>query len=389
MMSSLKSMSWGVALAAIALMIVACGKTEESEPYRECISDADCGPGYICEFQACKRVIDPDNDVESPADGDEDFDPEEAVEDDTTDSEDDADDQPPADGDEETDPDESDNIDGDGDAGEFDEDLPTCDGQELDERCSFLSESYCRSGVVKHSVMVCHIDQLYYCIQRYDPCYPPCGYYTEERYQKACQEGCVPSEDPELDDYCAEDGPPDGDEEEDAIEDSDGADTAEAEEELDGETANHNDGYPCSTAADCLPGHACQLDYDDAGRHCAADRYTCVYHVDMEPTELADFYHSGNIVCHDNGYRRCTSAGSWSSVVECPRDECVSGYLFWPGQTCVDNSGCEPWPREDPGPCPDHFACFDAYNCRGSCVISTECAPGYICIDSACVPNNR
>ena len=56
------------ALFVLLGVAVACSGGGEETPYQECQTDADCGEGYRCELQVCKRVVFNDGD-EAEADG--------------------------------------------------------------------------------------------------------------------------------------------------------------------------------------------------------------------------------------------------------------------------------------------------------------------------------
>jgi hypothetical protein len=361
-------------LAFVALLSLAsCEDSGTSNPDPECLTDQDCGIGYICKYKECKKVIDVedgdavDGDI---IDGDEpDGDLEPDVEPDLDGDEPDGDTDPEPDVDTETDGDE----DWDG----------VCDESNLDPRCNgFFSQIYCRDGEVRHSVLECRSDaegdRLYRCNLSLNCDYPDCGYVTSDSYFKACTQGCISNPDPEQDDYCAEDTPVDGDEEQ-----IDG-DTVDGDTVTDGDIdiPDHQDGAPCNEDADCLPSHRCRGDWDGSGKYCAKDSYTCVFHVGMDAEEPVLFYEQGDRICVGKTYKRC-STGQWVSPTTCPGDECVDAVAFQ-AQTCDNgedgkSASCQPSPRVT-YQCPGNLICLDGSNyCRNSCTLSEHCRLGYVC----------
>lgn len=414
-----------LALLISALLLFSCsddGGGGEKPDEGECLTDSDCPSGFVCKLKLCKLAIDicvNDNDclanercIEqacapivgsacqtddecrlgylctnnrcaevAQADGDE-AELDQPTEEDTfIDTDEDATEEetpPLVDGDE-----GEEDVAEQADEAEAGED-PFCDENTLDPRCSFMSEIYCRNNTVRHSVKICKGADLYLCKLIFDCSYPTCGYVTSELYQTSCTAGCVANANPEEDDYCAEAPPVDGDED-----DVEQTDTIEEEEEDDA-FVNRNDGYPCQDDDGCLPNHKCLLDWDGDGRYCAPPgNEKCVFHIGIDNDEPAILYDHGDKICWGNTYKRCSSGSwYWQSDFDCPRDECISGYLFWEGQECVNFEGCQPMPREPAVACPGNYACLDDYNCRGTCVVSTECRPGYICEEGQCNEND-
>ncbi len=380
-------MAGGLLVSFLFLVIMGalsgCGEDSKEEPYRECVKDEDCGAGFKCEYQECKRIIVDDGDDAPPADGDAEPDADPDPDPDLPDGDGEAD----GDGDAEPDT-ETDAENGDTEEADIDR-VYDCVNGEYDPRCSTLFQNTCRDNTVDHSVDICKGSQLYECLLSLDCAYPTCGYFIEERYRRTCAEGCVANPDPQQDDYCEEMPPADGDEEAEF----------EIDTDLDGEGAdrepdqiNLTDGSPCVNDNGCLPGHRCLLDFDDEGRYCAPDIQHCVYHVGIADGEPAVLYDHGDKICNTEGtgFRRCSSGGwYWQEDFDCPPDQCVSGYLAWPGQTCENYTGCVPMPRPAASACPGNFSCFDEFNCRGDCTLASHCRPGYICVDSLCILNER
>lgn len=349
-------------LLALALVfgLVACETDSEEEPYRECVKDSDCGPGYVCKFQECHRAIPPDGDSqedgdqETPVDGDED-DP--GVDGDT-----------PVDGDYEWDEDADPEWDG------------VCDEDHMDPRCrGVVSENFCRGNTIRHTVRECVRDtsgeRLYECVLTFDCTYPNCGYVTRSVYVRACRDGCVSNENPEKNDYCAgEEDPEDGD-----VVDGDVTD-GDTDEDI--EIPNHQERYPCAQDSDCVLGLKCQLDWDADGRYCVRDDGSCVFHVGLPAEDPAILYSHADRVCVGNTYKRCSN-GRWISPVVCPGAECEDGIQF-EAQTCDGGiegrtASCVPSPRVN-YPCPGNLMCLSGSSyCRSTCTTSEHCRAGYIC----------
>ncbi len=369
-------MSWRYGLILVVLLVfvsaIACNESDETDPQRQCNTSADCGPGYKCELGACIQVIDGDDPI---TDGD----PDQVIVDGDLDAEPDTEPDLVDTADQVVDGDTTENV----EQSENDQEVQNpCLGDDLDPECGdFFSQVYCRSGQVQHDVNLCHNGALYRCFQRFDCAHPTCGYYTTEALLRHCPDDqCVTNDDPEQDDYCSDEPPTE--EDGDLIQpDGDLDIDVEGDLDVDNKPPNHADGFPCSTSADCLPDHACQLDYDDIGRYCAPNSSVCVYHVGMESTESAIIYQQGATICNegDTGYRRCLR-GNWLAETLCPVEQCVEEYKLWSGQSCQDSVGCVPTPRPDPVPCADGYRCLDDYTCRTSCTVSTQCQEGYICI---------
>ena len=367
---------WLIALLFVAFSgWLACSEEPEDEgPIQECQTDADCGPGYNCRLQQCVSNV---QDGECTKDEDcrdgyvcnadytcvwggvSDDDDDAANDGDATDG-----DLP--DGDDEQDGDLETELDGDEET-----DAEWAEG-ELDPRCASQSNFGCRGNTVFHTIMECSSTMLNECVVTWDPIYPQCGYQRRTSYRKTCQDGCVTNEDPDQNDYCEEDGPVE----------EDGDVQPDGDTETDGEVATSRNGDPCQVNTDCASGH-CKVDWDAEGRYCSPAIDMCVDHIDREEGQLALFYQHGTIVCHGVMHKRCAT-GAWVMPVTCAASECTSGNLYREAQTCVTELGCQPQQLPAHQPCVGHYACFDEYNCRGTCTDNSHCAVGYTCNSGTC-----
>ncbi len=376
----MQKLGWLLAL----LFVVASGwlscteDGEKEEVIRECVTDEECGPGYNCRLQECVPNVQEGecyDDEDCPSgyvcndelvcvwdDGSVDDD-----DDDDTVTDGDTPEDGDLDGDDEEDPAEDGDLedDEDGDA-EYEE-------GELDPRCVSQSNFGCRENTVFHDVFECANGDLNKCSVTWDPSYPQCGYQRRVSYWKTCQEECLSAEDPNDNDYCAEDGP---------VEEDGDVEPADGDTESDQEIATSRNGDPCQVNGDCASGH-CKVDWDGEGRYCSPAIDMCVDHVDEEEGESALFYQHGKIVCHETMHKRC-STGAWVMPIECAPSECTSGYLYREAQTCVTELGCQPQQLPAHEPCAGHYACFDEYNCRGTCSDDNHCAPEYSCVNGHC-----
>ena len=376
---------------SVVMFFQACSSGDSDLAAGECKDDGDCGQGYVCEYQQCKRFQYPDGDGPK-VDGDQ------------LDGDGFPDGDPPVDGDwiSDGDDDGTDSSDGDlnpdGDATDGDQEQ-ACTPENLDPQCGdFTNEHYCRDDTVRHSIWECRSDlegdRLYLCDLVFDCSYPNCGSVVSYRRPKTCVEGCVSNQNPQNDDYCAEDGPPDGDEEDvdGDFELPDGDMDVDMDIEDDNALPDKRDGYPCTNDDGCLPGHSCRLDFDGHGKYCALTRFICVYHVDIPHGESALFYEHGDRLCTEGGFKRCSS-GTWIQGLTdvCQELECTDGVII-EAQSCdngVDGKTAECLPTHPNSyACPEFFACLDDTNlCRSSCSDDEHCRAGYICLelDSECV----
>lgn len=261
-----------------------------------------------------------------------------------------------------------------------------CSEDNLDERCGFEVQDFCRDGAIQHPIHECRESNgkitLQYCNLTYDCSYPQCGWDARYIDPKTCLLGCVVNENPNMSDYCKEDGPfVDGDMDDDF-------EYSETEEEKEPDSPfKLQNGERCYEDSNCLS-NSCKSDIDGLKKYCSDSQDRCVYHLNMEEDELAEFYSNGARLCmSDTSYKRCLS-GSWVLLTQCAEEYCEVGTGIWhfaeycdPG--ILNDAQCVS-PDPDKEPCKDHLLCYDETICRVTCSSNLHCQSGYSCVDGRC-----